>query len=341
MALIQSTSNAFELVDRTNDLILLPQNWTLMNDSGLWQEEYLSTSTVTFEEQNGSLFIVKDQVRGAKPQTTSGDVRKLHSYGMTHHPFVDALYPQDIAGVTRPGSQATAMDTTDAALLRKMIKARKSYDRTLNLARFRTLATGSIWAPGGTLSGNFYADYSLTRKTVNFALATPGTDIMGKCEEIITGFQTAATEGQEITKVVAYCSGGFFTALINHPKVTAAYNLYSATAPQQISRDRAGGMGLYRRFVFSNIEFIEVTQSVDGSPLVPVDEAVFVAEDGDGSFVTYFGPAQRFGYVNTEATKLYMWTFNDPHGTEISIQCESNFINLLRKPAFVATGTKA
>ena len=41
-------------------------------------------------------------------------------------------------------------------------------------------------------------------------------------------------------------------------------------------------MGLYRRFTFSNIEFIEVTQSIDGTPLVDTDKCVFIADDGDG-----------------------------------------------------------
>lgn len=339
MALIQSTTNAFELVDRTNDVVRLPQNWTLMNESGMWQEDFLSTSTVTFEEVMGSLFVVKDQIRGAKPQTTSNDLRKLHTYQTSHHPFVDALYPQDIEGKTRPGSQATALDTKDAALLRKLEKARKSFDRTLNFARFRTLAAGDIWAPNGTLSGNFYTDFGKTKNTVNFALGTGTTDIIGKCEEIIAGFQLAATEGQVINRVVAYCSPGFFSGLINHAKVQAAYNLYAAVAPQQISRDRAGGMNLYRRFVFSNIEFIEVPQIIDGTPLVDANTAVFVAEDGDGSFVTYYSPAARFGYVNTVAESMYAWTFESPRLTEITIEAEVNFLNVLRKPEFVAGGT--
>lgn len=341
MALIQSTSNAFELVDRTNDLILLPQNPTLMSDSGIWREEYLTTNTVTFEEQNGSLSIIKDQIRGAKPQTLTGDVRKLHSYVTTHHPVLDALYPQDIAGVTRPGSNATALDIKDAAMLRKMEKIRKSYDRTLNLARFRTLATGQVFAPNGTVSGSFYSDFGITRKTVNFALATPTTDVMGKSEEIIASFNAAATGGQEITRVIAYASPGFFTALINHPKVQQAYNLYSATAPQQISRDRAGGLGMYRRFVFNNIEYIEVSQFVDGQPLVPANEAIFVAQDGDDSFITFFTPAARFGLINTVAEAVYLWSFEDIRGTEITLEGESNFINIIRKPAFVAAGTVA
>lgn len=340
MALYQSSTSNFEVVDRTSELLLLPQNWTLMNDSGLWSEEFLATRTVTFEERNGTLFVVKDQVEGAKPFTTSNDLRKLHSYPMTHHPFMDALLPQDIAGVLRPGSTDIALDTKDRALMWKMEKIRKSYDRTLNLARFRTLARGDVWAPNGTIVGNFYTDFGVTRKTVNFDLTNASSNIMDKLEEIIQSFQLAAVEGQEIEKVVAYASPGFFSALINHPKVQAAYNLYAAVAPQQISRDRAGGMGLYRRFVFGNIEFIEVGQIVDGAPLIPTDEVIFVANDGDNSFVTAYGPPNRFGYVNTTAERSYLWTFEDPRGTQITLEAEMNMINMIRRPAFVAGGTK-
>lgn len=339
MALIQSTSNAFQLVDRTDDLILIPQNPTLMNESGMWQEEFLSTNVVTFEEQNGSLSIVKDAVPGSKPQTMSNVVRKLHSYTMSHHPLVDALYPKDIAGITRPGSKATQLDTKDAALMRKMERVRKSYDRTVNLARFKTIGTGDIWAPNGTIAGNFYTDFGLTKNTVNFVLGTATTDIIAKCEEIIAGFNAAANDGEEIRRVVAYCSPGFFSAFISHAKVQGAYNLYAAVAPQQISRDRAGGLGLYRRFTFSNIEFIEVPQVINGEALVATNTAVFVADDGDGTFVTAYGPANRFGYVNTTAERSYMWTFESPDLTEIQIQAEMNMINMIRKPAFVAGGT--
>lgn len=340
MGLYTHPSNNFAVVDRTNELLLLPQNWTLMNDSGMWNEEFLATKTVTFEERNGTLFIVKDQVEGAKPQTTSNDLRKLHSYPMSHHPFLDALLPQDIAAVLRPGSTDVALDTKDRALLWKMEKIRKSYDRTLNFARFRTLAAGNIWAPNGTIAGNFYTDFGVTRQSVNFDLTNASSDIIVKCEQVISNFQAQATEGQEIQRVVAYCSGGFFSALIAHPKVQAAYNLYAATAPQQISRDRAGGMGLYRRFVFSNIEFIEVTQSVDGTPLIDADTCVFIADDGDGAFITYYGPPNRFGYVNTRAERGYLWTFEDPRGTQVTIEAEMNMINIMRRPGFVSGGTK-
>ncbi len=341
MSLVTSTLNPFLLVDRTDELIEIPENPTLMNDLGIWREDFLATRTVTFEQRNGHLFILKDYLDGHKPQTTGNDVRKLHSYTMAHFPFYDALFPQDIAGVARPGSNGTQLDTKERALMVKLERARLSFDRTMNFARFRTLAAGDIWSPNGTIGGNFYTDFGLTRKVVNFALATPGTDIIGKFEEIIAAFQDSATSGEEIRRVVAYASPGFFNALINHPKVQAAYNLYAAMAPQQISRDRAGGMDYRRHFVFSNVEIIEVRESIDGTPLVNANEAIFIADDGDGSFVTAYGPPNRFDYVNTIAERGYLWTREAEDGTKIEIDGQTNFLNMLRRPNLVATGTIA
>ena len=122
MALYTSPTNNFAVVDRTNELLLLPQNWTLQNDSGMWNEEFLTTKTITFEERAGTLSLVKDQIEGSKPQTTGNDLRKLHSYPMSHHPMMDALFPQDIAAVLRPGAMAPEFDTQERALMWKMEK---------------------------------------------------------------------------------------------------------------------------------------------------------------------------------------------------------------------------
>lgn len=341
MALYTSPTSNFAVVDRTNELLLLPQNWNLQNELGIWNEEFLTTKTVTFEERSGTLALVKDQIEGTKPQTTGNDLRKLHAFSMSHHPMFDSLRPQDIAGVLRPGAMSPELDTKERALMWKMEKIRKSYDSTLNFARFRTLANGDAWTPNGTIGAqNFYTAMGVTRQNVNFDLTNASADIIDKCNQVIANFQSAATEGQVIQRVVAFCSYGFFSALISHPKVQAAYNLYAAVAPQQISRDRAGGMGLYRRFVFSNIEFIEVNQSVGGTPLVDADKAVFVADNGDDAFFTFYGPPNRFDYVNTVAERSYLWVYEDPRGTEITIESEVNFLNVLKRPAFVSGGTK-
>lgn len=337
MSIVQSTQNAFQLVDRTTELLILPQTWTILGDSGLFSNEFLSTQTVTFEQRSGNLTLVKDQVRGSKPMTRTNDVRKLHTYGTTYHPIQDALYPQETEGKTRPGATATQMDNEAAAIVRKMEGIRKSFDVTMEIARFRTLSTGQSWSPNGTVVADFYTDMGITRNEVDFVLQTATTDVIAKCEEIIAGFQASATEGQIISRVVGYASPAFFAKLVAHAKVVQTH-IYQQVGQYNITQQRAGGAGLYRRLSFGNIEFIEIPTVLAGQTLVPSGDCIFVAQDDGGSFVTYRSPATRFGYVNTIAEEMYMWTFNDPRMTEITIEAEMSFLNVLRKPNFVARG---
>lgn len=337
MPTIRSFTDAFGLVDHSRDLNVVPNAWTLLGDSGLFTPEPLSQNTVTFVENSGTLGLIKDQVRGSKPQVNQNDTRKLHSYTLAHHPIVDALHPWDLQGKSAYGDLSQA-DTEAAALVRKMEKIRKSFAITQEVARFKTLTTGAAWAPNGTVVANYYTDFGITRKQVDFVLGTATTDVVAKVEEIIASFQDSALDGSVVTGVTAYCSPEFFAALISHAKIQAAYQYYSATANQEIMRNRAGGNGLYRRFEYAGVTFIEVRTVLGGERLIPVKDAVFVANGMDDAFVTYFGPALRFGFENTTALEQYMFTFKDQRGTEITVEAESNFLNVLRKPAMVARG---
>ena len=338
MPLNISTSAPFELVDVTDDLILLPQTWTLLNDSGLFQPEYLSTKTVTFEANTGGLVVVKDQVRGTKPVTLGRDTRKLHSYSTTYHPIFDSLKPDELDGRTRPGSKRKELDTEAAALMRMMEKVRKSYDITLEVARFKTLATGQAWAPNGTIVVDYYSDFGITKKVVDFVLGTATTDVIDKCNEVIASFQESATEGQIVTEVLGYASPDFFKKLVAHAKVTQTHIYQQIGSNGNITQDRAGGMGLYRKLSFGGINFIEVPTLINGEALVPAGKCIFVAREDTGSFKTFFSPAVRFGYVNTVAEANYMFIQRATNLTEISVDAEMNMLNALLKPNFVAEG---
>ena len=334
----RSFGNNFEVQDYTQELKLVPASWTILGDSGLFTPEYLSAHTVSFEEQNGSLGLVTDQVRGARPSASNDVVRKLHQYSMTHHPIVDRIQPQDLQGKSAYG-QLDVADTLAAQLERKMVKLRKSYSVTQEVARFSTLTTGNVYAPNGTISGNFFSDFGISQTTVDFALNSGTTDVLAKCEAAFSAIQDNAKSDEVITGVTAYCSPAFFAKLIGHAKVVAAYQYYSST--QEPLRQRAGGTGLYREFVFGAIRFIEVRTVLAGATLIPAGDAVFVPNGVDDAFVTYFGPANRMDFVNTVAEDVYMWTFNDVKGLGVDVEAESNFINVLRKPALVVRGYTA
>lgn len=338
MPLVRSYANAFEVVDYTQELQIIPNSWTLLNDVGLFSEEFLTTPTVTFEETAKTLALIGDQFRGAKPQANKDDVRKIRSYPIAHFPIVDEILPADIQGKRAYGSQDTA-ETEAAVIARKMERIRRNIDITMEVGRFSTLTTGNLYAPNGTISGNLFTDFGITQTSVDFVLGTGTTDLIGKVETVIAAMQDNAITGSVITGVVAYCSPEWFAKFIAHAKVQTAYQYYTATEGQQIQRNRAGGNnGLYREFQYGGIRFIEVRTVLAGQRLIPAGEVVFVPTGTDDVFVSYFAPANRMDFVNTVAERSYLWMYRDPKGTRIDLDGEFDVTHIIRRPALVVKG---
>ena len=339
MPLTRSYASNFDVIDYTEELQIIPNSWTLLNDSGLFSEEFLTTNTVTFEQQNKTLALIGDQFRGGKPQANQDDVRKIRSYPIAHFPVVDEILPTDIQGKRAYGSQDRA-ETEAAVVARKMERIRRNMDITMEVSRFSTLSTGNLYAPNGTISGNLFTDFGVTQTSVDFVLGTGTTDIMGKTEAVIAAMQDNANTGDVINGVIAYCSPEWFAKFISHAKVQTAYQYYTATEGQQIQRNRAGGnMGLYREFSFGGIRFIEVRTVLAGQRLVPVGEVIFVPIGTTDTFVSYFGPANRLDFVNTVAERGYLWMYRDPKGTHIDLDGEFNVTSIVRRPQLVVKGT--
>lgn len=341
MPITRSYTNEFNIVDYTQELRLIPLTPTLLSDTGLFSEEMLSTHTVTFEETSNSIGLVGDTFRGTRPQANKDDLRKIRSYPLAHFGLVDAILPQDIQGRSAYG-QNTVAETEAAVLMRKMERINKTFSQTLEAARFSTLSTGAIYAPNGTIAGNFFSDFGITQTSVNFALDTATTDVVAKVEEVIASMQDSAMTGDIVTGIVGFCSKEFFTAFINHAKIQAAYQYFAATEGQMIQRNRAGGgTGLYREFTYAGLRLIEVRQSINGSRLVPANEAIFVPIGVSDAFVTYYGPANKLDFVNTTAQRTYLFTNRDPKGMSIEIDASSDYVNVLRRPQCVIKGVKA
>lgn len=339
MPITRSYTSNFDVVDYTQELQIVPNSWTLLNDAGLFSEEFLTTHTVTFEEQNQTLALIGDQHRGAKPQANKDDVRKIRSYPIAHFPIVDQILPTDIQGKRAYGSQNQA-ETEAAVIARKMERIRRNIDITLEVGRFSTLTTGNLYAPNGSISGNLFSDFGITQTSVDFVLGTATTDVMAKTESVIAAMQDNANTGDVITGVIAYCSPEWFSKFIAHAKIQTAYQYYTATEGQQIQRNRAGGNnGLYREFSYGGIRFIEVRTVLAGQRLIPAGEVVFVPVGTTDTFVSYFGPANRLDFVNTVAERAYLWMYRDPKGTHIDLDGEFDVTHIIRRPQLVIKGT--
>ena len=330
MSNVRSFTNVFEIVDRTNDINLIPNTWGLVNELGIFNSESVAQNTITFESSTGTIAVIPDQIRGARNNVNKDDNRIIKAFALTHHPLDDYVSPQDVAGKRAYGSDN--VETADAVLARKLARIRMNHAITLEAARCSTLTTGVQYSPNGTVVTNFYTDFGITRKEIDFVLGTAGTEVPEKSEEGIAHIQDNLQSGEVATSFTAICSPEFFAKLIKQAGVKEAYKYYSST--QELLRNRQGS-GVYRRFEHAGVEYIEYRGSYNGTRLIPAGDAYLIPRGTLDSFKTFFGPANKFDLVNTLGEQTYAWTYRDAKGEKIEIQTESNFLNMLARPQAV------
>lgn len=322
----------YEMVDYTGEIVTIPNQWGLINSLGLFEEQGVAELNVQFEKREVNAAILVDRVRGERSTVNKDNLRSIHAFAIPHFNLDDYITPADLSG--KRAYNGDKVDTLAEVRARKLERIRMSYAWTTEFARAKLLTSGEVYAPNGTVNYNWYDVFGVTRKEVDFALGTPGTEITDKIEEVIAHIQDTLTNGSLATGIIALCSPEFFSKLIKHAKVVSAYTYYSST--QEPLRQRLGGPdALHRRFVHGGIEFIEYRGSYDGQRLIPAGDAYFLPQGVSDVYATYFAPAQKFDIVNTVGEQVYAFEYADPRGEKYEIETESNFLNMLKRPQVV------
>ena len=331
MTIARSFTNGFQLTDVSESILLIPNTWGLINELGIFSEQSVSQHSITLESTAGTIGLITDRVRGERNNVSRDEVRRLYSYAVPHFPLSDAVKPEDIQGIRAYGT-ADAAETEAAVIARKLERIRRSHAITLEYARAQAITTGTVYAPNGTVAANYYTDFGVTRKEIDFVLSTATTNLLGKLEEGLAHVQDNILSGEVINDVVILCSPEFFSKFIDHASVKEAYKYYSST--QEPLRQRLG-TGIYRSFYHGGCLLLEYRGSYNGQRLIPAGDAYMLPKGTSESFITAFSPCNRFSFVNSLGEQVYAFTNRDGNDSEITIESESNFINILRKPQCV------
>ena len=130
----RSFEKPFELVDYTEELLLVPNKWGLINELGLFGEEGVAQHSVTVESSEGTLGLVTDKIRGERNNVNKSDTRALRSFAIPHFPLDDGVKPEDVQGKRAYGS-ADQAETEAAVIARKLERIRMNHAVTLEAAR--------------------------------------------------------------------------------------------------------------------------------------------------------------------------------------------------------------
>lgn len=331
MPITRNFNNVFEVADWTPELLVVANKWGTINELGLFAEEGITTPTVQFEEITKDGALIVDRVRGERASVSKDYTRKVRSWPVPHFPFDDYLSPSDIMGKRAYGSADTE-ETVAAARARKLERLMQSHAWTLEAARAKLITTGDVYAPNGSVSMNFYTEFGVSRKEIDFDMDQSTTDVLAKSEEAIAHILDNA-KGSVVTGVIALCSPEFFQKVISHASTKAAYQYYSST--QEPLRQRLGGAtAMHREFVHGSVRYVEMRDNLGAGQLIPANDAYFVPAGSD-IFTTYFAPANKFDLAGTQGERAYAFEYPSMRGDKIEIETESNFLNAVRKPALV------
>lgn len=328
------TNGQFSVADWTQEMNVIPNQWGTIGTLGIFSEEGVAEHVVQFEEiiKDGALIV--DRVRGERSNVGRDAQRKIHAFSVPHFPMEDAIYPQDIQGKRAYGKVSEA-ETFDLVRARKMERIRQNHAWTLEFARAQALTQGTVYAPNGTVTQDWYVEFTGAARPagVDFVFGTSTTEVLAKVESVLAQIQDSSG-AVSFSGVVALCSPTFFAKLISHASVKQAYQYYSSTQEIMRTGGRTAANQMHREFFYGSVRFIEMRDQYAGQALIPAGDAYFVPT-GTDYFKTYFSPANRFGLVNTLGEQVYMFEQVAPNGTAYTLETESNHISALLKPLMV------
>ncbi|MDA0782411.1 MAG: major capsid protein [Proteobacteria bacterium] len=317
---------AFSMTELTAAINILPNNYGLVGQIGLFRPKPVRTRQIAIEENNGVLNLLPTQSPGSPGTVGKRGKRKLRSFSVPHIPHDDVVLPEEVQGVRSFGSESQLQALSDI-ITEHLQSMRNKHAITLEHLRMGALKGVILDADGSTLL-DLFSEFEITPKSVNFALGTPTTDVKKKCLEVKRHIEKNLL-GEVMINVSVLVSPEFFDALTSHDKVKVAYERWQ--------EGRALREDLRDGFTFGGLTFREyLGEASDGDGNI---RRFIAANEGHAfpmgtmeTFKTYFSPADFNETVNTLGRPIYVKQESRKFERGTDIHTQSNPLPMCHRP---------
>jgi hypothetical protein len=323
------------VVDYTDELNIIPNQWGRINELGLFNSEPVASRVVIIDKVANELTVLPERPVGAPATVADNEETSSLLLEVPHIPHNDYLLPSDVQDRRRPGD--TGPDTTERKRATKLEYIRRKHALTLEFLRMGAIKGLIVGGTGNTIY-NLYTEFGYTQFSVNCQLGTASTNVKGKIFDALRHIDDNTFNGGTSAGYYCLCSASFFDALISHPTVAAAYQYYSSS--QDYLRN-----DIRRNFNYNGVIFEEYRATVNiggvATKFIADDEAYIYPLGVSDMFVNYYAPANHFDYVNTPGLPIYVWEHRPTTGRRIEFESESNPLPICRRPQAVVLLTVA
>lgn len=327
--------DAFSLQSMTAAINELPEVPTVVGDLNVFEEEGVTTTTVSVEKENESLTLVERSGRGGPGEQVGGESRNIRNFIVPHFQRDDSVLADEVQNVRAFGTENT-LETVQERVNKKLARHARSFDLTLEHLRLGALS-GIILDKAGLTIYNLFAEFGVTPpQAVDFVLGTAGTDVRGKCRDVLDGIEDAC-EGARVTRVHALAGDTFFHKFVTHSKVEDTYKNWEASVALR-SDPRLpfefGGIS-WRRYHTKP----KAKAANNATALIGDSTVRFIVEGVPELYITRFAPADYEETVNTVGLPRYAKQFPMPNGKGRQLEAQMNALCLCTRPQALIPGT--
>lgn len=326
-------AGGFTLTEMTRALQILPNQYGLIQQLGLFRREGITQRSVMIESVEGVLNLLPSVALGAPATVGNRDGRYLRSFTVPWVPHNDVIVPQDIQGI-RSFDTANGLDPLTAVMTRKLSRMRNKHAQTLEYMMVNAMRGVTKDGAGSTVY-NWHTEFGTTQNSTDLVLGTSTTDVPGKLRTAKRDIEVNL-KGETMTGALCLCGPSFFDALTKHDTVKDAYKFYAATnGGSPLREDLRDG------FYFQGIKFVEYNATVtlaDGTTterLIPDAEAILFPLGTEDTFVTYFSPGNFMEAVNTIGQELYARQIARQDGSGIDVLTEASPLPMVKRPRLI------
>lgn len=314
--------DAFSLQSLTQAINDTPYQPMRIGQLGLFSETPIDTTDISVERMGTSLSLVPVSARGSVPPRNNDNKRSLVKISTVRLAKGDEMFADEIQNVRAFGSE-TELETIQNKVNQKLAVLRNDTDVTIEWQRIGALKGKVLDSDGTTVLIDFGTLFNLSPQLHDMALDTDATKVKIKTVEAKRKIETALG-GKMYRGLRAFCSASFFDALVGHPAVAKAYDLW--LDGQFLRDDQRGG------FPFAGVQWEEYRGNVSGQDFIADGKAILVPEGVNGMFRTYYAPADYNETVNTMGLPYYARQEAKPMGRGIDIEAQTQTLSVNTQP---------
>lgn len=326
------------LVDAIN---VVPNTYGRLNELNLFPIRGVATTYVEIEYRNGVLNLLRTAERGTRGTAAVRGQRSVRIFKVPHIPHIDALLASDIQNRI-PFGATDALDRVQNAANEKLDEMANKHFITLEALRASALNGVLLDADGSTII-DFFAEFGITEKVVDFDLTNTASNITTKTGDVLRHMEDNLM-GETMTRAHALCSPEFFDGFVTHPNVEKAYTYY-ASQQEALRNDVRKGF-LHKGIVYEeyrgNANYLAADGSVINRKFIAAGEARIFPVGTRQTFQTYLAPPDSLSEVNTapaENQMMYVTQKRLDHDVGIEYRSQSNPLPLVKRPALLVRAT--